>query len=103
MKQKLRLGLVLLVLLGSSGRLLGSGISSVQFAQNPVTYNFESWRGMPISTNVNAAIGSKGREPATFMAPVDDWNLPNTPIQRPLDRHALHTVCGGKHGHQSAD
>ena len=64
MKQKVCLGLCLLALLGGSGRLWGA-ITSVQFNQNPATYNLQSWQGVPISTNVNPSIGSNGKEPTT--------------------------------------
>src|SRR5271166_3976519 len=62
MKQKLCLGLCLLSLMGGAGRLWGQ-ITTVQFLQSGVTYNLQSRQGVPISTVVNPAIGSNGKQP----------------------------------------
>ena len=59
------LAVCLLILLDGGGGLLASQITALQFIQNPVTYNLQSFQGMPISTTVNTNIGSNGREPAT--------------------------------------
>jgi hypothetical protein len=64
MKQTFWLGLGLLAVVGGSGRLLGA-VTAVQFSQSTVIYNLQSVQGVPISTNVDASIGSNGKQPTT--------------------------------------
>ncbi|HZM04168.1 MAG TPA: hypothetical protein VFC44_14245 [Candidatus Saccharimonadales bacterium] len=63
MKQKIYMALCLFGLLGGAGRLLAQPITAVQFSQNATTINLQSQRGQPISTSVNAGIGSDGAAP----------------------------------------
>jgi len=65
MKSKYCIGLCLISLLGGSGQLWAQKISTVQFTQNPATYNYQSIQGVPISTVVNPGIGSNGKQPTT--------------------------------------
>ena len=77
MKKSLCVVLSLLGLVSGPGRLLGQSpgqITAVQFNQRATTINLQSQRGVPISTNVNPAIGSDGQEPN-----VDSSGFNNTP------------------------
>ncbi len=64
MNQNLCILLSLVGLMSGSSRLLAQFIGSVEYSQRDATYNWQSQRGVPISSVTNAPIGSDGRMPS---------------------------------------
>lgn len=66
MKQTFCIGLCLLALLGSGGRLKADILTAIEYAPDGAPFNLQSERGAPISTITNTPPGSDGRMPTTL-------------------------------------